>query len=285
VFGVKRIYFTDQISRPEGLQVSVSPLWKRLLYRAFMAPLTKVVCASCYVYDNLLAKKLFAREQMTVICNAVDTVTVDKGMQFRKSFRTTYAIPEEAFLVVQVGQIVPEKGVKDLLVAARRVIAIDPGVHFLFAGDGSCLTIYRQLVNDWELTDRIIFTGQLADPVGEGVYAAADMVCAVSRWEEAFGLVIAEAMAAAKPLLGTRVGAITEIIEDGVSGFVVERGDTAAMAERILQLAADRKLCETLGQAGRRICEEKFELKHNVRQLLELYGIDSQRFDDRCNFR
>lgn len=271
--GVSGIYVTDQLSRPEDLRLSISPLWKRLCYRIFMAPLKKVICASCYVYDNLLGKQLFAREQLLVVYNAVDIAAVDRGMPLRGVFRATYNVPDDAFLVVQVGQIIPEKGVADLLSAARQVLAVNAGVYFLFAGDGRSLPGYRQLVHDWGLTGRIIFAGQLADPMGEGVYAAADMLCAVSRWEEAFGLVIAEGMAAAKPLLGTRVGAIPELVQDSITGFIVDRGDSAAMAARILQLAADPELCAGLGKAGRKVCEEKFELEQNVKQLLELYEL------------
>jgi glycosyltransferase involved in cell wall biosynthesis len=111
------------------------------------------------------------------------------------------------------------------------------------------------------------------DPLGEGLYAAADVVCQVSRWEEVFGYVIAEAMASSKPLLGTRVGGIPELIEDGKTGFLVERGDTEAMADRLLRLLEDARLREAMGQAGRRAAETRFNHKVNVGQLIKLYGI------------
>ena len=122
----------------------------------------------------------------------------------------------------------------------------------------------------------VTFGGYLEDPVGDGVFGAADMVTAVSRWEEAFGLVIAEGMAAARPVLATRVGGIPEIVSDGVTGFLVARGDTAAMADRILLLASDPALRARLGQAGLSVCRERFDLGRNVEQLIELYGIDAK---------
>ncbi len=105
------------------------------------------------------------------------------------------------------------------------------------------------------------------------MYGAADVVCQVSRWEEVFGYVIAEAMASHRPLVGTRVGGIPEIIEDQRTGFLVDRGDVAAMAEAILRLLGDPDLRRRFGVDGYRAVEEKFNHRKNVAALIDLYGI------------
>jgi glycosyltransferase involved in cell wall biosynthesis len=84
---------------------------------------------------------------------------------------------------------------------------------------------------------------------------------------------IAEAMAHGKPVVATRVGGIPELIANGRSGFLVERSDTVAMSERILTLLADPELRARMGQAGREIVSEKFDLRKNVAQLIASYGI------------
>ena len=116
--------------------------------------------------------------------------------------------------------------------------------------------------------------GVVQDPLGQGLYAAADVVCQMSRWEEVFGYVIAEAMASYKPMIGTRVGGIPELIDEGKTGFLVERGDTEAMADRLLRLLGDASLRERMGQEGRRVAETRFNHKVNVTQLIKLYGIE-----------
>jgi glycosyltransferase involved in cell wall biosynthesis len=80
-------------------------------------------------------------------------------------------------------------------------------------------------------------------------------------------------MATAKPVVGTRVGGIPEIIEHGNTGFLVERRDTAAMAARILELLRDPDLRRRMGEAGRRVAAEKFNHQSNVAQLIQLYGL------------
>src|SRR6185436_10240760 len=119
----------------------------------------------------------------------------------------------------------------------------------------------------------ITWTGMVDDPFGEGVFHAADVVCQFSRWEEVFGWMIAEAMAHGKPVVATRVGGIPELITDNVSGHLVERGDTTAMSERILGLLDDREARVRMGQAGRETVYAKFNLRKNVAQLIDSYGI------------
>ena len=84
---------------------------------------------------------------------------------------------------------------------------------------------------------------------------------------------IAEAMAYGKPIVATKVGGIPELVNDGVSGFLVERGDPVTAAERLNRLAADPDLRRKLGEAGRAFVAEKFDLKRNVAQLLNLYEL------------
>ena len=123
------------------------------------------------------------------------------------------------------------------------------------------------------LGDHITWTGMVEDPFGEGVYDAADIVCQLSSWEEVFGWMIAEAMAYQKPIVATRVGGIPELVRDRESGFLVERGDIAATAEKILLLAENPELRRQMGRTGSEITSEKFALRKNVTQLISLYGL------------
>jgi len=111
------------------------------------------------------------------------------------------------------------------------------------------------------------------DPFGEGVFHAADVVCQFSQWEEVFGWMIAEAMAHAKPVVATGVGGIPELIVDGVSGYLVARGRTDLMSERVLDLLKDDQARTRMGQIASEIVQTKFDLQKNVMQLVQSYGI------------
>jgi glycosyltransferase involved in cell wall biosynthesis len=169
--------------------------------------------------------------------------------------------------------MIPEKGIPELLETARILLSTNPRAHFVLVGEGA----YReQFMNDARtmgIADHITWTGLIQDPFGEGVYEAADIVCQLSDWEELFGWMIAEAMAYGKPIVATKVGGIPELVNDSVSGFLVERNDPVSAAERLNRLAGDPELRRRLGDAGREVVREKFDLRRNVSQLIRLYGL------------
>ena len=100
------------------------------------------------------------------------------------------------------------------------------------------------------LANRVTFPGLVADPLGEGLYASSDVLCLLSRWQEAFAYVILEAMANAKPFIGTRVGGIPEAVEDGVTGYIVPTEDADEAAKRMIALSKDKALRESLVRRG-----------------------------------
>jgi glycosyltransferase involved in cell wall biosynthesis len=190
------------------------------------------------------------------------------------AFRKKYSIPAERTLVAQVSWIISEKGIGDLLEAGRMVVATNPNVHFVFAGEGAERDSFMAQARDLGLVDHVTWTGLVRDPFADGLYDAADIICQPSRWEEAFGQVIAEGMAYAKPVIGTRVGGIPEVILDGESGFVVERRDVKTLADKIQLLANNPRLREQMGQAGLRVAKERFDQRQIVNQIVNLYDLD-----------
>ena len=134
LLGVKSIFFTDHASRPVGFVSTQRPKWKRLLFRCIMLPLTRVICVSRYVRDSFNAMGFLPHDRTTVVYNGVDLDRVAAGMANSEFFRGSLGLTAATFLVVQVGQIIPEKGVPDLLDAAVRVRRINRSVHFVFVG-------------------------------------------------------------------------------------------------------------------------------------------------------
>jgi glycosyltransferase involved in cell wall biosynthesis len=295
LLGVNGIYMHDHISRlcphcttdcrmrapdrqatsQEGCVLKV-PRWKRSVNWLACLPVTTSFCVSSFIHKCDLAYGAMPPKRLELLYNGVDLARAAFGATRGTEFRQRHGIPPDRVLVVQAGTMRREKGVPDLLQAAQRVLETGADVQFLLAGDGPHREEFDRLVAQLGISTRVIFCGRVRDPLGEGLWAACDIACQVSRWQEAFGLTIAEAMSAGKPLIGTRTGAIPELIDDGTSGLLVEPGDTLALAETILSLARDpRRRCE-MGQAGRRICLEKFDLQKNVATLIDRYGIAGQ---------
>jgi glycosyltransferase involved in cell wall biosynthesis len=269
--GVKQVFFTDQGSHAENYVAHRRPWWKRTAARALNTPLDGVVCISDYNAACMKSRGLIDARRVRRIYNSVDvSARHGDGAEFRRR----HGIPLDALVVMQVSWIIPEKGVEDLIQAATIVLKKAPAAHFVIAGEGKERGAYMEVVKRAGLEDRFTWTGLVHDPTREGLYAAADVVCLVSRWEEAFGWVIAEAIAAGKPLIGTRVGAIPELVRDGETGYLVPKRNPEAIAARVLELLGDAGLRERFGRAGRALAEREFDLERNLDELMRVYGFE-----------
>lgn len=269
----RQVFFTDHHSRPAGYVRTRSPFWKRAAARLINQPLTKVICVSNYGYECMTAADLLPRNRFQMIYNGVDLSRVKADPNLATKFKERYSIPSERAIVTQVSWVIPEKGIADFLETARLVLGQNRKVQFVLVGDGVNRERYARDAAAMGLGDHITWTGMIDDPFGEGVFHAADVVCQFSRWEEVFGWMIAEAMAHGKPVIATRVGGIPELITDGVTGYLVGRGDAPAMCDRILKLLDDPELRDRMGATGRDCVAGKFDLRKKVAQLIESYGI------------
>jgi glycosyltransferase involved in cell wall biosynthesis len=269
--GVTKVFFTDQGSHPEGYVPTRRPAWKRLAARALNLSLNRVICISDYNVDCMLRRDMIGAGRVMRIYNSVDLAAPHGD---GAAFRMRHGIPAGAPVVAQASWMIPEKGITDLIEAARIVLNRIPQAYFLLAGEGKHREEYMAMARDLGMEDHFTWTGLVQNPVSEGLYAAADVVCQVSRWEEAFGWVIVEAMAAGRPLVATRVGGIPELVADGESGFLVAPRAPAEIANRLVQLLEDSALRTRLGAAGRMAAEQKFDLARNLDALMCAYGFE-----------
>jgi glycosyltransferase involved in cell wall biosynthesis len=273
---VSKVFFTDHHSRPFGYVPAPAPMWKRAAARVINWPLTKVISVSDYGYRCMTAADLLPQSRFEMIYNGVDLSRVKCDPQRAIEFRRRHLIPAERAIVVQISWIIPEKGINDLLETARLVIAQNSNLQLVVVGEGAYREQYTREAEALGLGDHVTWTGMSSDPFGEGVFDAADVVCQMSRWEEVFGWMIAEAMAHGKPVVATRVGGIPELIDDSVSGYLVNRGDASAASTRVLELLSDSNLRASMGQAARDTVSAKFDLRKNVAQLMSAYGFSQE---------
>ena len=275
LYGVERIFYTDHTSHPDGYQPVRAPRWKRMVARMINAPLTKTICVSDYGYRSLIALDLIDASRVHRIYNGIQTVAPGDPTELAKAFRERYDIPTGRRLVVQVSWLIPQKGIGDLLEAAAKVLAQRRDVHFAIVGEGAGRVFYTAEARRMGIADHITFTGLVCNPFAEGVYAAADIVCQLSRWQEVFGCTITEAMALRRPLVATRVGGIPELVAEEETGLLAEKGDTDTIATHLLRLLDDPVLRERMGEAGRWRCVERFELSKNIAEVVKLYGVSA----------
>lgn len=272
LLSVKKIFFTDHSSRPSHYSPRRAPGWKRLLVRMINHPITKVICVSKFGYRCMTELDVLPQHRYRLVYNGVDTSRVEPSSQRAAQFRRQFGISDNKKMIVQISWVIPEKGIGDLLEVAKLVTSRRDDVQFVIVGEGPYRDKYMKEADDMGLHDHVTWTGLVKDPFGEGVFDAADIVCQLSRWEEVFGWMIAEAMAFGKPVVGTNVGGIPELIEENCNGFRVDRDDIQLTSERLSSLLDKPELREQMGEAGRLAVQRKFDLKTNVSELMTVYG-------------
>lgn len=272
--GVRQVFFTAQGSEPAGFRPHRAPAWKRALARFLNAPVKRVFCNSDFVRRALAARDLLPAGRFRVVYNAILPPGLENAAQQGRRFRDRYGIAPDSPLVTQVSWIIPEKGIGQLLEAARIVLREFPSARFAMVGSGKHEAEYRRRAEQAGIAASVVWTGLIQNPMEEGVYAATDIFCLASQWQEAFGWVIAEAMAFAKPVVASAVGGIPEVVEDGVTGLLVDPcTDTELLARQILRLLRNSEERRCMGQAGRRAVERKFHLPSRVAEVVAEYEL------------
>lgn len=172
-------------------------------------------------------------------------------------------------LVVAAGRLEWEKGFSTLLRALPALTARRPSTRVVVAGTGSYAPVLQQLVADLDVVEQLAWPGRLATHELAALFATADAVVVPSRYEP-FGLVALEAQAAGAPVVVTRTGGLSDLVEDGVTGRVIEPGDVDQLTGVLEELLADPDLGRRLGHAARDRARTQ-EWHHVAAPLLALY--------------
>lgn len=163
-----------------------------------------------------------------------------------------------------------QKGLPDLLAVAKVVTARLPNVRFVVVGDGPVREAMEKRGREMGLADAVTFTGWKPN-AGATMLPLFDIFFQPSLWE-AMSMVVLEAMAAGKPIVATDVGDNRHVVIDGNTGFVVPRGDHAAMAAALCRLAESAPLRESFGSAGQSRFRESYDARSMARAHEALYG-------------
>jgi glycosyltransferase involved in cell wall biosynthesis len=155
-------------------------------------------------------------------------------------------------LVGAFGRLAPVKNYPLFLEAARLVLEQEP-VSFVIAGDGPQRSQLESLAGRLGIADRVRFVGWLGNPYP--LLSIVDLVVLTSS-AEGFGLALLEAMALERPVVATAVGAVPEIVRDGVTGLLVPSREPAALASAIVRLLRDPSLRRALGRQGRELARQ-----------------------------
>jgi glycosyltransferase involved in cell wall biosynthesis len=206
-------------------------------------------------------------DRITVVCNAVDLERFPAVID-RDLVRAWLGFGPEDHLMTMVGTFKRQKGHAILVEAVAGVAARFPGLHVLLVGDGELAGDVRAQVKAAGLAERVHLLG--AQREVPQLLAASDSFVLPSLWE---GLPVAlvEAMASELPIVATAVSGTSQVMEDGVTGWLVPPGDPAALAAAMADLLANPERAAARAAAGRTRVATAFSARRQAEQLVDLF--------------
>lgn len=177
--------------------------------------------------------------------------------------------------VAFVGRLDAVKGVPLLLEAFATVRARHPDARLTIAGDGPARARLEARTLALGLSGVVRFAGYLDEPAVARLLESADMLVLPS-FAEGLPVVLMEAFASRIPVIATQVAGVPELVQDGISGFIVPPGDVDSLADRLDRLLSDPALCARMGQAGRARVEVEHDIAHEVAWLAQLFSAAEQ---------
>ena len=239
---------------------------RRAAYR-LVARLARMVAVSEDVRLFLAERVGISQRQITVIPNGVP---LDQGPSDEKisALRESLGLHPHSQVVGSVGSLYPVKGHRYLIDGSPQVITRFPHVVFLIVGRGGLREELEAQTRRLGVASHFRFLGH-RDDVSD-LLALSD-VFVLPSLSEGMPLALLEAMAAGVPPIATRVGGVSEVVKDGLTGLLLPPRDGDALADRIMTLLGDRTLARQIGQSAREMVASRFSLAGMVQAYQEVY--------------
>lgn len=263
-------YHSDKLAR-----LRKQSSWKLVMTSHGFTPGRGIFSSVKKMYTKLIGKKTVKRIDYATALSENDkriftelgsrkTRVIHNGLDFYRfkdlpngeSFRKKYNIKGK--MILSVGRLEKIKGHDFLIKSFAEVLKSQPDVFLVIVGeDWGEKARLKELVRTLKLEGKVIFTGFLSLAQMPNAYVACDIFVNPSE-HESFGIVILEAMACKKPCIATRVGAVSEIMEEGQTGLMVDYGNKKQLVLAILDLLNNDDMRRSMGEKGRQRVIENF---------------------------
>lgn len=245
--------------------------WKaNVLMKVFTLTAKKVIGVSPATTNYLIDTLKINKNKVELITNGIATprtVNLDQTIVLKKQL----TISSHEIVIGTVGRMTDDsnKRFSDLIKAFAILVKKQLPLKLVLVGDGVEKQRYIQLVQDLGIQKQVHFAGYQADSAM--YYRIFDIFSLVSS-HESFGLVLAEAMFHKLPVVATKVGGMKYIVDDNETGFLVEKFDVQAIADKLEILSVNKQLRQELGQKGFLKATQNYTEERYVNNINDLYN-------------
>lgn len=257
-----KLVFTEH-----GKLSDAGPSPKRRLINPVLSRLRGRICAVSADLKQHMILEGFPAARVNVLYNGIHPGERPSAMQ-RHSSRAVLGIPEDAFVIGTAGRLDPVKSLQILLQAHAILAARHDNVRAVIVGDGPERAALEQLATELGIADSVSFAGYRSDV--RFLMSAFDVYVNTSAYE-GVSLTILEAMAAALPVVATRVGGNPEVVIDHETGRLVPCR-AASIADAVAGLVHDPRRRRAMGDAGRFRVKRHFSIARMVEEYADAYS-------------
>ena len=193
--------------------------------------------------------------------NFIDSATIEPDFNKTEKYNITY-----------VGRLSNEKGLIYLIKAIPEIITIFPSCILHLIGGGPIESELKMLVKELNIEKTVIFHGRVSEYFLNESYKKATIIIMPSIWMENNPIVALEAMAFGKPIIASNTGGYPDLIDNGITGFLIEPRNSDQIAKRIIQILSDDELAKSMGRNARKKVELEFGREKHINGLLEIYN-------------
>lgn len=236
---------------------------------AILSPLTtRALAISPPVRDFMIERRKIDPQKLETFFYGIplEDFTPSEDSVIRRKRRDLGLRPGQP-VVCCVGRIDPQKGQRYLISAAKKVTEKLPEAVFLIVGDGPKLEQRQQQRKRLGLAESVLFTGHRDDV--PDLLAMSDVMALPSLWEGG-PITMFEAMRMGKPVVGTPVGLMPDVIEEGRTGYLVPPKEVEPLASRLVELLQDPGRAEQMGKVAQEAVKE-YDMSNAVERLSEVY--------------
>ena len=248
--------------------------WRRFVFRNLERMAShwcdKMIFISQPLIDWALKERISCTRKTARIYSGIEMDLFHPvSAQEKARLKAKWGLHEQETVIGMVSKLWEGKGHAVLIRAFREIIKEKPQARLVIVGEGHLMEPLKALVRQMDLSDAVIFTGFLEDV--PQILAIFD-VAVLPSYFEGMGRVLLEAMAMEKPVVGTLVGGIPDLIEEGVNGYLVSPGNEGELASAVLKILNDKSLAVNMGEAGRKMMTDRFSADTMVRSIEEIYN-------------
>lgn len=259
--GRECLYCQDYLKLEDGSHISMDKR-NSLIIKAYSSA-DLLISPSKYLADRFIERGI-SKSKIRVINNGIDI----------SRFRDIRKIKSKKLRLAYIGQIIDHKGIENLMRSVS-ILADDEkrriSLSVIGTGEALFLNFCKNLATQLRITSFTKFLGAIDNRKIRGVYREIDVLIVPSVWPENSPVTIMEAFATKTPVLGSKIGGIPELVQDGINGYLHKHDDPGSLTENIRKIIRNPKIIDSMAEACFRTAD-KYDLKKQVNMIVKEYN-------------